>query len=404
MSNNIISRRSFMSKGALAVSGLAFMGLPSFADESDKLEKVRVGLIGTGQRGVGIATILKELQGIELVACCDIVKANLEKGMSLAVPKAKGYTDYRKLLENKDLDAVIIATPLYLHYQMAIDALDAGKHIYIEKTMTYDIPQALALVRKVKNMDVVFQVGHQYRYFGMYHKIKEIISKDWLGTITHFECQYNRNSDWRRPVSDPKMERQINWRMYKEYSGGVLAELAAHQIDIVNWMLDSHPLKVVGLGGVDYWKDGRETYDNVRTIYEYKNGIKSSVTSILTNEFNGYSMRILGTKGTIEIQREKAFFHPEATAKTLGTVDGVTGATVDALKKGEGIPIKFSNPDNGQLDPTAYAFADFASCIRSGKKPGSNVETGRDVAIAVHLGNQAVEAESLQIWKSEYSV
>ena len=404
MSYNLISRRSFLSTGVLAASGVTLLGLPGFARSFADSAKVKVGLIGTGQRGTGIATILKELRDIDLVACCDIDPGNLKKGLALAAPKAKGYADYRKMLESKDLEAVIIATPLYLHYQMAVDALDAGKHIYIEKTMTYDIPQALALVSKVKNSNKVFQVGHQYRYYGMYHRIKEILAQDWLGTITHFESQYNRNSDWRRPVADPKMERHVNWRMYKEYSGGVLAELSAHQIDIVNWMTDSHPVKVVGLGGVDYWKDGRETYDNVRAIYEYKNGIKSAVTSILTNEYNGYMMRILGKKGTIEIHREKAFFYPEAQSKQLGTVDGVTGATVEALKKGEGIPIKYTNRDDLNRDPTAYALMDFAECIRTGKKPASNVETGRDVAIAVHMGNQTVESGEMVTWKPEYSV
>jgi predicted dehydrogenase len=404
MDNHSISRRKFIGAGALTFTGLSLMGMPGFANELLKNDVVRVGLIGAGQRGTGIANVLKNVKAIELVACCDVVEEHLKKGLSLAAPKAKGYTDYQKLLKSKDIDAVIIATPLYLHYQMVVDALDAGKHVYVEKTMTYDIPQALALVQKMKNSKLVLQVGHQYRYFGMYHKIKEIISKDWLGTVTHFECQYNRNSDWRRPVADPKLERTINWRMYKEYSGGVLAELCAHQIDIVNWMLDSHPLKVVGLGGVDYWKDGRETYDNVRTIYEYEKGIKSSVTSILSNEYNGYSMKILGSKGTIDIQREKAYFHSEKTNKVFGTVDGVTGATLDNLKKGQGMLIDYQNPDGGKLDATAYALMDFAACVRSGKKPGSNVETGRDVAIAVHMGNAAIEQEKIQLWKPEYSI
>lgn len=379
------------------------MGVPAFAKGLVKGEVIRVGLIGTGQRGVGIASILKKLSGIELVACCDIFEDNLRTGLALAVSKAKGYRDYRKMLEDKNVDAVIIATPLNLHYQMTVDSLDAGKHVYIEKTMTYDIPQALSLVQKMKNNRLILQIGHQYRYYEMYHKIKEIISKNWLGTITHFESQYNRNSDWRRPVSDPKLERQINWRMYKEYSGGLLAELCAHQIDIVNWMLEDHPLKVVGLGGVNYWKDGRETFDNIRTIYEYENGIKSSVTSILSNENNGYFMRILGSKGTIEVQRSKAFFYPEAQKKELGIVDGVSGATITATKKGEGVEIVYGSPADNQLDPTAYALMDFATCIRAGQKPRSNVETGRDVAIAVHMGNKAAETEEIQFWKPEYS-
>ena len=203
---DLTSRRNFIKTSALTLSGLSLMGVPAFANEILKDEVVRVGLIGVGQRGFGIANILKKISGIELVACCDLVKENINKGLSLSVPKAKGYNDYRRMLEDKNVQAVIIATPLYLHYPMTVDALDAGKHVYVEKTMTYDIPQALALVEKMKNRKLVLQVGHQYRYFGMYHKVKEIISKNWLGDITHFESQYNRNSDWRRPVSDSQ-----NW-------------------------------------------------------------------------------------------------------------------------------------------------------------------------------------------------
>ena len=398
-----ISRRKFISSGTIALSSLALIDMPAFASIISKGNTVKVALVGVGQRGTGLANLLKASIGIELIACCDVVEKNLQNGMALAAPKAKAYKDYHSMLLNKDVDAVIIATPLYLHYQMVMDALSAGKHVYVEKTMTYDIPQALALVNRMKTSKLVLQVGHQYRYFNMYHKIKEMISNNWLGTITTIESQYNRNSDWRRPVPVQQNERQVNWRMYKEYSGGLLAELCAHQIDVVNWMLDDHPIKVTGLGGIDYWKDGRETYDNIHTIYEYQKGIKSNVTSILSNEHNGYAMRILGSQATIVIQREKAFIYPEATKKEYGIVDGVTGATVEAIKKGQGIPIEYKSQDGRNLDPTAYALLDFAECIRNNKKPFSNVETGRDAAIAVHMGNQTIETGNIQLWKPEYN-
>jgi len=168
-------------------------------------------------------------------------------------------------------------------------------------------------------------------------------------------------------------------------------------------MLDSHPLKVAGLGGIDYWKDGREIFDNVRLVYEYPDGVKSSVTSILSNEFRGYSIRILGSKGTIEILRDRAFIYAEASQKTLGTVDGVTGATIQVMPEGKGKPIVFQE-QTPVLDPTSYALKDFANCIIEGKSPASNVKTGRDAAIAVHMGNQAAETEKTQYWKDEYSV
>lgn len=403
MSINSISRREFVS-GAAALSGLVALGIPVLGKPLSSNDVIQVGLIGCGARGSGLAALMQSMPELKLVACCDIQPGNLANGMSKADKSAKAYSDYRKILEDKNIDAVVIATPLYLHYPMSVAALAAGKHVYVEKTMAYDIPQSLDLVRKLKDSELVFQIGFQYRYYGLYRKVKEIIDQNWLGKITHFECQYNRNSNWRYPVKDPKMERVVNWRMYKESCGGPLSELCAHQIDMVNFLLNNHPLKVTAIGGVDYWKDGRETYDNIRAIYEYPNGIKSSVTSVLSNAYNGYNIRILGDKATVDIQRNKAFIYAESTSNKRGTVDGVTGATIAAATQGKGQEIVFEKPGERSLEPTTYALQDFAACIKEKRKPASNVETGRDVSIAIHMGNKAAETEKFQIWKPEYSI
>ncbi|WP_439583662.1 Gfo/Idh/MocA family protein [Dyadobacter bucti] len=402
MAAGTTSRRQFITTGLAAAAGLSAAAYPVFG-QTKTADKIRLGIIGTGSRGAGLCTLIKEMPEIALVACCDIIPENLQKGLSLAEKGAKGYTDYRKLLEDKSLDAVVIATPLYLHYPMAIAALQAGKHIYLEKSMTYDIPQAIDLVKKVRATGLVFQIGYQYRYYGLYHRVKEIIQENWLGKITHFECQYNRNSNWRFPVKDPKMERAINWRMYREYCGGPLSELCAHEIDVVNYLMDSHPVKVVGLGGINYWKDGRDTYDNIRTVYDYPNGVKASVTSVLSNAYNGYSIRILGDKATAEILRDKALIYPETTNNKKGVVDGVTGATLAVTTQGQGVELKFGKPGEASLEPTVYALQDFVECIKSKKEPISNVETGRDGSIAIHMGNAAADKESVQVWKPEYS-
>ncbi|MCW3120271.1 MAG: oxidoreductase domain protein [Chitinophagaceae bacterium] len=401
---NPISRRKFVSAGAIAFSGLATRGLPGFNSQVSPNEVIRLGLIGSGSRGSGLASLVKEMKGIQLTACCDIIPEHLQNGMSFATRDAKAYADYRKLLDDKNIDAVIIATPLFLHYPMAVAALQAGKHVYLEKSLSYDIPQAIDIVKKVRDSKLVFQIGYQYRYYSLYHKVKEVIAKNWLGKITHFECQYNRNSNWRNPVTDPKMERAINWRMYREYCGGPLSELCAHQIDMVNYLLDAHPLKVTGMGGINYWKDGRDTYDNIRTIYEYPGGIKSSCTSVLSNAYNGYSIRILGDKATVEIQRERAFIYAESTENKKGTVDGVTGATIEATTQGKPVEIIFKKPGEEDIEPTTFALQDFVECIRDNKKPVSNVETAKDTSIAIHMGNAAADTQTWQIWKPEYSV
>jgi len=231
-----------------------------------------------------------------------------------------------------------------------------------------------------------------------------VISKKWIGDVTHFESQYNRNSNWRLPVPDPGMERAINWRMYREYCGGPLTELCAHQIDAINYITGSHPEKVIGMGGINYWKDGRDTYDNIRVIYEYPGGVKSSVTSVLSNAYNGYNIRILGDKGTIEIQRDKAFIYAESVNNAKGTVDGVTGATIAAKTQGEGVELIFEKPGEANTEPTITSLTDFIACIQNKRQAISNAETAHITSVSLHIGNKAMDTEKEQLWKPEFSI
>lgn len=402
MSGNPINRRKFLATGALTVGGLMAMEMPLIGKIVSASDTVQIGVVGTGKRGLGLINTIRSIPGLKVVACCDIIPENLSAAMEKAETNAKAYREYEELLADKDVDAVVIATPLYLHYPMAVDALSAGKHVYVEKSMAFTIQQSLDLVKKVRNSELVFQVGFQYRNFELYHKIKEVIQAGWIGETYSFECQYNRNADWRYPVNDPKLEKVINWRMYKDLCGGPLSELCAHQIDAVNYITDSHPTKAMGLGGIDYWKDGRETYDNVRTVYAYENGVKATYTSVLSNAYNGYQIRILGNKATIEIERNKAYIYAETTKRTLGTVDGVTGATIANATQGEKTEIEYLKPGEKMVEPTINALRNFLESIINNKQPASNVETGRDSAIAICMGLNAMETEQVQYWKTEY--
>jgi predicted dehydrogenase len=404
MSDNSISRRQFVASSALTLGGLMVTEIPLFGKAITAGSTVQVGVIGTGNRGLGLIHIIEKVPGLKVVACCDIRPENLSAALTKAGPKTKSYTDYEKLLADKSVDAVIIATPLYLHYPIAIAALSVKKHVYVEKSMAFTIAQSLDLVKKVRDSKLVFQVGFQYRNFELYHKIKEAVEAGWIGGNLNFECQYNRNSDWRYPVKDPKLERLINWRMYKDLCGGPLSELCAHQIDMVNYLTGSHPVKAVGIGGVDFWKDGRETHDNVRTIYEYKNGAKATYTSVLSNAYNGYMIRILGNNATIEIGRDKAYVYAESKKKALGIVDGVTGATITNATQGKKMEIEYLEPGEQAGEPTINALKDFIDCIINNKKPLSNEDTGRDAAIAICMGLNAIETGNMQYWKPEYSL
>ncbi|MDH5399963.1 MAG: Gfo/Idh/MocA family oxidoreductase [Cyclobacteriaceae bacterium] len=397
-----LNRRDFLQHAGILLTATGVAG-SAVALEKYDAKPLNVGIIGTGSRGTGLADVISGLDEISFIAGCDVLDFRLEEAMKLADKKAKAYDDYRRLLDDKKVEAVIISTPLYLHTQMVSDALEAGKHIYCEKTMAYDVEQTLETVRKVKASDRIFQVGHQYRSYPLYHAVKEIIDDGYIGDFKHFICHYNMNSSWRRALPSPDLEKQINWRMYREFSGGPLAELSSHQVDIINWMTGSHLEKITGIGSINYWKDGREVFDNINLVAEYTDNITGMISCHLSNSHQAYVIKIIGSDGLVEIFRDKAFFYkePGSQASTPGFVDGVAGAT---MKLESGDPLRIPVELKRGYSATTYALQDFARCVREGKKPASNIDTGRDAAIAVALGNQAMENNSTQQWKKEYSI
>jgi predicted dehydrogenase len=414
---NKINRRKFIQLGALATATAAIPFSKSMANIGNGVnpenDTIKIGVIGTGDRGEWECQILKETHGIDVVACCDTIPKHLEMGLSQAVDNAKGYTDYHKLLAQKDIDAVLIATPQHLHYQMAIDAIKAGKHIICEKTLTLNKEDALALSKIVKKARLVFQVGYQWQSSPMFNKIVEMVQEGELGKITHIRCNYNRNTDWRSKIDDPKMERLINWRMYREYSGGLMAELCSHHINIVNWMLGSLPVKISGVGGIDYWKDGRETYDNVNTIFEYPDGVKATFQAITTNAFESTTIVIMGTEGTIVIEKEegqtvKYYSEPskvqmEYSEDELQKVDNISSATRKAWARSEPISIEVENNTKDDFETTRAMFMDFVDCVKNNKIPKSNIDNGRNVAVAVDLAISAMDNNRVELWKPEYN-
>jgi predicted dehydrogenase len=343
---------------------------------------------------------MKNIPELRVLGCCDIIPFRLEAALSHADEKATGYTDYRKMIENKDIDAIIISTPFSLHNDMALDVLNSEKHIYCEKTMVRGIRETIQLVKKVQRSKHIFQVGHQYHHSRLYLEIIEQIRSGYIGDVTTFECQWNRNGNWRRPVPNPKWERMINWRMYREYSGGLAAELSSHQIDFCNWVTGNHIERMTGFGGIDYWKDGRETFDNIHLTAAYPNGVKARFTCMTNNAHNGYMIVVKGTKGTFVIKPTSATIYVESNlVKNLGLVDGVSGATIQNLKEGKGQKL-----DTHHGDPTKQALLDFAENIRENKKPLSNVESGALVSISVQMALDALHKGGIQKWKSDYDI
>ena len=393
-----MKRRDFVKRSGAVITTASIFGSVA-ANSFISNRNIKIGIIGTGSRGNGLISLLNEIEGVEVVACCDILSFQLKNGLKRAGMQAKSYSDYKSLLEDKNIDAVLIATPFATHGKIVINALKANKHVYCEKTMTRGYLEIKNMVDAVQSSGKIVQVGHQYHSSYLYKEVVKMINKGKIGKISTIECQWNRNGNWRRPVPDPAFERAINWRMYKEFSGGLTAELCSHQIDFVNWVTNSNPEKVIGMGGIDYWKDGRETYDNIHLLYEYPNGIKATFMCLTSNSKDDYQIKVLGDKGTIILDYTKAWFYPEGEyndKKILGDVDGVSGATIiNGWEEGKGIPISIDHDD-----PTRQALIDFRDSILTNRQPISNVVTGAKTAIAVQMGIDAMYGEKPVYWKN----
>jgi predicted dehydrogenase len=199
-----ISRRNFMKAAGIGAGvAIATTYSPRAYAQNDKL---RVACIGTGGQGsLHLRDGLANAQGMEVVAVCDVYRPHLEGGWNEAGKKEsiKRYRDYKEMLDKEKPDAVVIATPLSTHFQIAMDCLDAGKHVFLEKTMCYDLDQCRQLVKKCHDTGLFVQVGHQRRYNPFYNKAMcQFREQNKIGRLNFINAQWHRNNDWRRPV-DP---------------------------------------------------------------------------------------------------------------------------------------------------------------------------------------------------------
>src|SRR5262245_13838134 len=277
-------------------------------------DQVQFSMIGTGSRG---SYLLKHLKGIDngrCVALCDINEENLRHGVETIGNNPKQVKDYRELLAQKDVDAVYVTTPLFVHFPVTRDALQAGKHVFCEKCLVFKPEEVHALrALAAEHPKQVIQTGLQRRYSYFYQLVKDMVDKGILGHVHHIHAQWHRNminTPSRLWTMKPGGEKNIaNWRVFRSMSGGLTAELTSHQVDVADWMLGSSPEFVMGLGSLDLLKDGRDVYDNIQLIYKYPNGQKLTYSSISNNSFLPYfnasrsemGELIMGTDGTIEI-------------------------------------------------------------------------------------------------------
>ncbi|MDX2034858.1 MAG: Gfo/Idh/MocA family oxidoreductase [Blastocatellia bacterium] len=340
---------------------------------------VKIGLIGAGAWGKEILSTLSRLPMAEVRFLSDPYEPAMKKGLEIA-PRAATAVDYRKLLEASDVEAVIIATPTHKHKEIALAALQAGKHVYCEAPLANTIEDARAIAVAAQATKVKFQGGLQGRSNAIYGHILQFVRSGVLGTRAQIVAQWNRKQSWRRPAPTAERERELNWRLNRQVSVGLAGEIGLHQFDLASWYLKALPISVQGLGSILNWNDGRDVPDTIHTVLEYPNNVRMIHTSTLVSSFSDAFTVFEGSDSSLMLRENRGWMVKEADSPLLGwevyakkeTIHNETGICMvaDATKLLE----QGKEPGkDGALEPTqtplSLAMQNFIRSIRENEPP-----------------------------------
>ncbi len=426
-----LNRKQFMQTAA---AGTLLAALKARAVENAVLaaeknpDQLNIAMIGVGAEGRILTEACLRIPGIRFKAICDIWEYSqryAERYLQKYGHEVNVYEDYRDLLANeKDLDAVIIATPDWVHDEHTNACLKAGLHVYCEKEMSNSLEKAATMVLTARETGKLLQIGHQRRSNPRYiHAIEKLIHDvNLLGRVTHCTAQWNRarteDLGWPNKYEMDaatlnkygynSMTEFRNWRWYKKYGGGPIVDLGSHQIDLYEWVWGVNPCSVIASGGIDYYPN-HEWYDNVLCIYEYDTpqGMgRAYYETLTTTSHRGFSEAFRGENGTIEIaevpQRGNAVLREAHAPDWMPYVE-------QGLLNAVAAPIQKSSTRNVAVDVRVTAEAgkwplpveltkpahqphleNFFNAIRYGTPLNCPAEKGYETAVAVLNVNRAV--------------
>ncbi len=410
-----LTRRAFVAAAATGV--LALSTNRAYGANG----RIRMAVIGCGGMGTGhVGSLVKrtEKDNVQVVGVCDVYQKRIERAKKIA--SAEGYSDYRKILDRKDVDAVLIATPDHWHGKITIEAMEAGKNVYCEKPMTHTVEQAIAVRDAARRLKKILQVGPNATASDGYWQASEAIKAGRIGKVTWAQGSYNRNArdclfnthqkidptagpdkagedhiDWDMwlghkyglaPKIDWNPEHFFRFRKYWPYNGGVATDLLYHKLAPLLIALagpnGAYPSRVTGSGGLYVEKDGRDIPDVFMMTADYPQEFSVFLVSTLTNDTQ-IPDRIYGKHGTMEIGGEPLLkfngdFKPEFQAKNDGK---------DEVK----IPIK----------PRADMVGNFLDVIRGNGQLNCNVELGTATMVAIKLAVESYRQRKVMNWDAK---
>lgn len=328
-SNNAeFNRRDFLKGGSLATLVTMMGGVPLLADPAPEPKpeakpadgpKLKVAVIGLGQWGREILDQLGKFPQAEIAAICDNYPAMLRRSSSKA-PGAAPVEDYKAVLANKDIAAVIIATPSHQHKEIALAALAAGKHVYCEAPLATTVEDAKAIALAAKNAPGKnFQPGLQMRSHPQRHFIMPFIRSGALGNSVMARAQWHKKQSWRATSPNADREKLLNWRLNQETSAGLVGEIGIHQLDQAGWLMNNRPVAVTAFGSTTLWKDdGRSVADTVHLVVEYAGGVRLTYDATLANSFDADYEIYFGSNAAVMFRESKAWMFLEVDAPLGG--------------------------------------------------------------------------------------
>jgi predicted dehydrogenase len=325
-----VNRRDFIKGGSMA-SLMTMMGgvlisqpraqaadAAADAPKKPKNPAIKCGVIGCGPWGREILQSLSRLGNAPVVGVCDTSEAMINRSKKDA-PEAKAYPDYKQLLADKEIKCVFIATPTHTHKQIVIDALAAGKQIWCEAPIAHTIEDARAIAQAAaKNPKSYFQTALQLRSDPELLNIQKFIAAGAMGTPVKSRSQFHKKTSWRRPAPNPEREKELNWRLDKNLSVGLIGEQGIHQIDQALWFFHKRPIAVTGFSSLIFWQDGREIPDTVQAVFEFPDGVRTTYEATLASSFDGEYDQFYGSDASVMLRDRKGWMFRETDAPLLG--------------------------------------------------------------------------------------
>jgi predicted dehydrogenase len=390
------TRRVFLT----AASGVALGTRLTASSVQGANNRVRIGVIGTGGRARGLMTQLKGIAGAEMTAVCDVYEPRLLQAAEIAGPNAIKVPDYRRMLDNREIDAVLIGAPDHWHKRMTLDAIAAGKDVYVEKPVSHTIEEGVEMVKAIEASKQVVQTGTQQRSWDHWMLGKQLIDAGRLGQITFVHTYWYQHAragtyapvtmeklDWKQwlgPAADQpfRPERFYQWRHYWDFGGGCLTDLMTHWIDVVHWYMNVEAPVSAYTSAKNYNLKIWEAPDTVSTTLEFPNFTCAYLGTYVSRVDDG-GLEFRGERGTLKIDRARLAFYRDDAAYAPGS--NTPEPDIFVRSSGDGSIAHLQN---------------WIDCIRSRKAPNANIRVAHQAARTSHIANAALKAGKAVRWNS----